>query len=114
MEGKDRAMLQNTEYAGMYWGMVYILTVFAFLVRAANDWKVARNHPPDWLDATMMGMGLLYCLIPLFLGLAFRRALKREMDRDLLSPRTFQICSFRIAMLLIFVYLGIMIFPIGK
>src|SRR5579863_3058791 len=113
MEDKDRAM-QNTEYTGMYWDMVYISTALAFVIRAANDWKASRAHPLDWLEAVHIGMGLLYCLLPLFLGLAFRRNLKREMDRDLLSLRTFQICSLRIAMLLFFVYMGMMIFPTGK
>ena len=113
MEANDRVM-QNTEYAGMYWGIVYILAVAAFLLRAANDWKVARTHPPDWLDVTTIGMSLIYCLLPLIFGLVFRRALKKEMDRDFMSLRTFQICSFRIAILLFLVYMGMMIFPISR
>jgi predicted histidine transporter YuiF (NhaC family) len=95
-------------------GIVYILVAVAFLIRATNDWKVARTHPPDWLDATTMGMGLIYCLLPLIFGLIFRRTLKREMDRNLMSLRTLKLCSFRIAILLFFVYMGMTISPTGK
>jgi hypothetical protein len=113
MEVKDHAM-QGTDDARMYWSIVYAFTVLAFLVRATNDWKAARTHPFDWMDTIFIGMGLLYCIIPLILGLAFRRNLKKERDRELLSVRTYAICNIGIAQLLFFVYLGMMIFPIKR
>jgi len=113
MEGEDRA-LQNIEYAGMYWVIVYVMAPFALLFRAGFEWKVARLHPFGWIDAVLACVGLVYCLFPLSLGLAFRRALRKERDRDLLSERTYSICSFRIAQLLFIVYLGMMTFPRGK
>ena len=113
MGSEDRA-LQNTEYAGMYWVIVYLLALVAFLVRAGFEWNAAHAHPFEWIDAILSGMGLLYCLFPLILGLAFRRTLRKERMRELLSERTYSICNFGIAQLLFTVYLGMVVFPRGK
>jgi len=61
-----------------------------------------------------MCVGLSYCLVPLFVGLAFRKTLKKELDQESMSLRTFKICDSGIAQLLILVYLGMTIFPVVK
>lgn len=113
MEIKDRA-LQNTEYVGMYWGLVYVSTAASFLRRTENVWTIVHTHPFVWWGVVVIVLELFYCLLPLFLGLAFRKILKKEKDRELLSARTYEICDFRIAQLLLFVYVGMMLFPMGK
>ena len=112
--GSDDRALQNTEYAGMYWVIAYLLALVAFLVRASYEWKAAHAHPFEWNDAVLAGMGLIYSFFPVILGLAFRRTLRKERARDLLSERTYSICNFRIAQLLFFAYLGMIVFPRGK
>lgn len=109
MEDEDRA-LKNTEYAGMYWGLIYALTIINLLVRGASEWKAARIRPFDWMDGSLACMSFLYCLIPLLMGLVLRRTLRKEKDRELLSKRTYDICDFGIAQLLLFVYMGMIFF----
>jgi hypothetical protein len=45
-------------------------------------------------------------ILPLLLGEAFRKVLKRELNKGLLSARTYEICDYWIANLLMLVYAG--------
>jgi len=105
MKLEDRD-LSETEKARIQWGFVYFFAALT-LLRLAWDTFLAR--PFSWHIAIDNGLGLLICPFPLLIGLMFRRLLKRELAKDLLSARTYQVCDYWIAQLLVFAYLAIMV-----
>ena len=110
MDSKEAA-LSGTEYTKMYWGADYLLAGVVFLYRSTSLVEVIlHGQPYDVQKIFMSGLSLVYCFLPLILGVAFRKLLKRELDRELLSTRTYLICNWRIAQLLFIVYIGMMLF----
>jgi hypothetical protein len=104
MESKDRA-LKGTAAAPELWGAVYMLLVFALLARALRAWERFGGKPLGWQDWIGIGVDLLICPIPLLVGIAFRRLVTRELGDSRLNNRTYKICNYRIAELLVFTYI---------
>jgi hypothetical protein len=107
MEKEDRA-LQGTENAGMFWGVVYFLVFAVLLIRIINIWRAAHSQSFDWAGISENGMNLIYGILPGLVGLMFRKTLKKELNRGMLSDRTYKICNWHIALLLFFTYMGMM------
>jgi hypothetical protein len=59
--------------------------------------------------SSTVAIEILALPIPLWMGLAFRKTLKDELDKCLLSDRTYQICDYWIAQLLLLVYICLVI-----
>jgi len=109
MKSKEAA-LSGTEYTRMYWIADYMLAGIVFLVRMIQLAEIWSRRPIDSLNIFTSSLGLLYCFLPLLVGIAFRRLLGAEMQREMMGTRTYVICNWRIAQLLFIVYLGMLIF----
>ena len=104
MESNDRA-LKGTAAAPELWGAVYMLLVFALLVRALRAWEQFGGKPIGWQELVEIGVDLLICPAPLLVGIGFRRLVTRELGDSRLNTRTYKICNFRIAQLLVLTYI---------
>lgn len=111
MEAEDVAA-KNAEYARIYWVIDFALSGAALLERSTLFWKPLHAVPIDLLGLLFGGLSVLYCLFPLVMGQLFRRLLKRELEKESLSMRMFEICDWRIAQLLFAVYMGMLIFKV--
>jgi uncharacterized membrane protein YozB (DUF420 family) len=109
MESKEAA-LSGTEYTRMYWIMDYFFAGVVFLIRMKQLAEIWSRRPLDSLSIVTNSLGLLYCFLPLLVGIWFRRTLKAELHREMMNTRTYVICNWRIAQLLFIVYLGMLIF----
>jgi hypothetical protein len=103
---------KNAEYAPMYWVIDYVLSGAVFLQRAMLLWRPLQNRPIDVLQIVDGGLMMLYCFLPVWAGRSFKRMLKRESENEALSMRTFTICDWRIAQLLLITYLAMLLFGI--
>lgn len=103
METPDRA-LRGTAATPELWGAVYMLLVFTLVDRFFHTWQRFGGFPGNWQDGVVTAVDLLVCPVPLLMGISFQRLLKREAGRSLLNPRTYKICNFWIAQLLILAY----------
>jgi hypothetical protein len=108
MESKDRA-LKGTAATPELWGAVYMLLVFAVLVRALHAWERYGGKPIGWQELVEIGVDLLICPAPLLVGIAFRRLVTRELGDSRLNTRTYKICNYRIAELLILTYVSMVL-----
>ena len=108
MERRDRA-LRGTAATPEMWGAVYMMIVFALVARGLHAWEKLAGKPLSWQDAIALGVDLLICPAPLLTGIAFQRLLKSEVSRGLLSQRTYKICNFWIAQLLILAYIALVL-----
>jgi hypothetical protein len=108
LASKDLA-LKGTAAAPELWGAVYMLLVFAVLVRALRAWERYGAAPIGWQELVTIGVDLLICPAPLLVGLAFRRLVTRELGDSRLNARTYTICNFRIAQLLILTYVSMVL-----
>jgi len=108
MQSNDRA-LRGTGAAPELWGAVYMMLVFALLSRAIHAWLQYSGQPISWEQAVAVGIGLLLCPAPMLMGIAFRKLIKSELSRNQLSQRTFKICNFWIAQLVILAYISMVI-----
>jgi hypothetical protein len=109
MEIEDAA-LNNTEYARAYWVIDCVFCGVVFLERMLDFWKSVHTAPSDLLGWVPHCLAILYVFFPLLAAYQFRRLLKRESQRELLSARMFAICDWRIAQLLFLAYMGLLIF----
>jgi hypothetical protein len=109
MEGEDVAV-KNTEYARIYWVIDCALGGAVILERSTLFWKPLHAVPIDLLGLLFGGLSIGYCILPILMGQLFRRLLKRELEKESLSMRMFEICDWRIAQLLFAVYLGMLLF----
>jgi hypothetical protein len=105
MESDDRA-LKGTENAHIMWLLVYMIVVGTFLVQILHVWELEHAQPFSWWEAVNGGLGALFCLLPLCMGIAFRKLLKGELNKDQLSTRTYKICDLWIAQLLFIAYMA--------
>jgi len=108
MESPDRA-LRGTAATPELWGAVYMMLVFAVLSRVLRAWLLLEGKPIGWQDVVGLGVSLLVCPAPLLIGRAFRKLLKSEVNKSLLSQRTFKICNFWIAQLLVLAYIALVL-----
>jgi hypothetical protein len=104
MESQDRA-LKGTENTGLLWMLVYLLIGVIFLDRAFNAWDAFHTQTFSWRILIDFGCQFLALPIPLTMGLAFRKTLKGELAKNLLSERTYRICHSWIAQLLLLAYI---------
>jgi hypothetical protein len=104
MESKHpapRGLAATTEL----WGAVYLMLFFTLAARAFHAWQKLDGKPIGWQDVIPIAIDLLISPAPLLMGFSFQHWLKREVDRSQLSPRTYRICSFWIAQLLVLAYI---------
>jgi hypothetical protein len=104
METNDRA-LRFTAATPELWGAVYMMLIFTLAARAFHGWERLGGKQLEWPDALVIAVDLLVCPVPLVIGVAFRRLLKKEVHRSLLNSRTYRICNFWIAQILIIAYI---------
>jgi hypothetical protein len=107
VEDEDKA-LKGTEKAGTLWSIVYVLAALGFLRRMFDLWFACHELPFRWRAPIDSGFDMLFLPLPLLVGMAFRGLLKKELGKDLLSPRTYEICEYWVALLLLVVYMGMM------
>jgi amino acid transporter len=105
MESDDGA-LKGTENAHIMWLLVYMIVVGTFFVQVLHVRELTHARPFSWWDAVNGGLGVLFCLFPLCMGIAFRTLLKGELSKDLLSTRTYKICDLWIPQLLFIAYIA--------
>lgn len=104
MDSRDRA-LRGTAATPELWGAVYMMLVFAVLSRALHAWARFNGTAIDWQQAVVVGINILICPALLWMGIAFRSLLKSELNKNLLSLRTYKICNFWIPQILIMAYI---------
>jgi hypothetical protein len=108
LQSNDRA-LRGTAATPELWGAVYMMLVFALLCRALKAWNRLEGQPIELGQIIQVAVDLLICPAPIFMGIAFRNLVKREVRKNLITPRTFKICNFWIAQLLVLVYIAMVI-----
>jgi hypothetical protein len=91
------------------WGAVFLMLFFALAARAFHAWQRLEGKSFGWTDAIPIGIDLLVSPAPLLMGFAFQRWLKREVNRGQLEPRTYKICNFWIAQLLVLAYIAMVL-----
>ncbi|MDR3774337.1 MAG: hypothetical protein P4L26_13360 [Terracidiphilus sp.] len=106
MESSDRA-LRGTAATPELWTAVYLMLVFDLCFRALRAWTQLDGKPIGWQEAVHIGVDLLVCPAPLLMAISFRKLLREEMSRNQLSSRSFTICNFWIAQLLVLVYVAL-------
>ena len=108
MESNDPA-LRGTAATPELWAGVYMMLVFALLSRALKAWNRLEGQPIELGQIVQVAIDLLICPAPIFMGIAFRNLVKGEVRKNLVTPRTFKICNFWIAQLLILAYITMVI-----
>jgi hypothetical protein len=108
LQSNDRA-LRGTAATPELWGAVYMMLVFALLSRALKAWNRLEGQPIELGQIVQVAIDLLICPAPIFMGIAFRNLVKGEVRKNLVTPRTFKICNFWIAQLLILAYITMVI-----
>jgi hypothetical protein len=108
METRDQAM-SGTAATPELWGAVYMMLAFAVLSRALRAWQQWSGHPFGWELLVNVGLDLLICPAPLLMGYAFRKLVTRELGKNHLSSRTYRICNYRIAQMLVVSYIAMVL-----
>jgi len=108
MESHDHA-LKGTAATPELWGAVYMMLVFAVLSRSLHAWERLSGKSIGWQEALEVAVDVLVCPAALWIGLSFQTMLKNELNRNNLSQRTFKICNFWIARVLILAYITIVL-----
>jgi len=108
MESQDRAQ-KDAENPGLLWALAYFLLAVALLAHASHGWEALHSQPFSWISASDLGLRLLLLPIPLTMGLGFRRTLKNERRKDMLTERTCRICDSWMPQLLIMAYLCLVV-----
>jgi hypothetical protein len=111
VDKEDRA-LKGTQYTWFLWQVVYVSMAFALLIRALNLWGAFLKGSYNWWHAISWGCALLMTAVPLIMGLAFRKVLNGELEKEMLSARTYRICDFWIAQLLLYAYFALITYPL--
>lgn len=108
LQSNDRA-LRGTAATPELWGAVYMMLVFVLLSRALHAWNRLEGQPIGWQQILEVAVNLLICPAPIFMGIAFRNLVKSEVRKNLITLRTFKICNFWIAQLLILAYITMVV-----
>jgi hypothetical protein len=108
MQNRDRA-LRGTAAAPELWGGVYMMLIFVILSRALHAWTRMEGQPIDWHQMVEFGAELLFCPAPLLLGNAFRKLMRIELSKNLVSQRTYKICNFWTAKVLMIAYIAMVL-----
>jgi len=105
---EDRA-LKGTEYTGLLWVGAYFAIAAALVGRSFHLWGALHAQPLGWKAPVDIGFELLVLPVPLLMSLAFRKMLRAELGKDLISMRTYRICDYWIAQLLLYAYFCLVI-----
>jgi hypothetical protein len=108
MQIRDRA-LRGTAAAYQLWGGVYMMLAFILLIRALHVWNQMNGQPFGQHQLFEIGLELTFYPAPLLLGCAFRKLMRIELSKSLLSQRTYKICNYWIAKVLILAYIAMVL-----
>lgn len=108
MKSSDSA-LRGTAATPELWGAAYIMLAFALLSRSLHAWERLAGKNLAWQDALEVAIDILVCPAALWIGLSFQKMLKTELNRNHLNQRTYKICNFWIARVLILAYIAIIL-----
>jgi hypothetical protein len=97
--------LSETEKTKISWMIVYLFVSLTLLSLMFHAWDLSHVQPFRWHDAIDVGLQFLICPFPLLMGIFFRGLLRKELKKNLLSARTYQICDYWIAQLLVYSYM---------
>jgi hypothetical protein len=89
--------------------VTYFGAAVALLGSILHLWDSSHEHPVLWMKVFKYGMGIFFAIFTLFLCEAFRKVLRQELAKGLLSARTYEICDYWIATFLLFVYMGMLL-----
>jgi hypothetical protein len=104
MASEDNA-LKGTENASTIWKLLYLVAAFGFIFRLSNLWFAFHAQPFSWKKPVDLGFEILALPLPLWMGVGCRRMLNSELDKGMLSDRTYRICDYWIAHLLVSAYI---------
>ena len=108
MRSRDRA-LRGTAAAPELWGGVYMMLAFVLLSRALHIWNQMNGQSFGQHQLFEIGLELTFYPAPLLLGSAFRKLMRIELSKSLLSQRTYKICNYWIAKVLILAYIAMVL-----
>ncbi|MGD0628376.1 MAG: hypothetical protein ABR987_03440 [Terracidiphilus sp.] len=89
--------------------VTYFVAAVALLGLLLHVWDSSHEHPALWMKVFKYGSGAFFAIFTLLLGETFRRVLRQDLAKGLLSARTYEICDYWIASLLLFVYMGMLL-----
>src|SRR5271157_5880114 len=104
MASKDQAV-KGTDNTGLLWILVYFIAAALFLESVIHTWYAFYVRPFSWENPIDFCFKLLLMPIPLVISLIFRRTLKDELGKEFISERTYRICDYMLAQLLLFTYI---------
>jgi hypothetical protein len=108
MQIRDRA-LRGTAAAPELWGGVYMMLAFVLLSRALHMWSQLNGQSIDRHQWFEIGLELTFYPAPLLLGNAFRKMMRVELSKNLVSQRTYKICNFWTAKVLMLAYIAMVL-----
>jgi len=108
MQSRDRA-LRGTAAAPELWGGVYMMLAFVLLTRALRTWNSLKGQSIGEPQLFEVGLELVFCPAPLLLGSAFRKLMRGELRKNVINQRTFKICNYWIAKVLILAYIAMVL-----
>ncbi|HUD14502.1 MAG TPA: hypothetical protein VMQ56_12690 [Terracidiphilus sp.] len=108
MQSRDRA-LRGTAAAYQLWGGVYMMLAFVLLTRALHVWNQMKGQPVGQHELFEIGLELVFYPAPLLLGNAFRKLMRGELRKSVINQRTYKICNYWIAKVLIIAYIAMVL-----
>jgi hypothetical protein len=108
MQIRDRA-LRGTAAAPELWGGVYMMLVFVLLTRALHSWTTLKGQPLGGPQLFEIGLELVFYPAPVLLGCSFRKLMRGELRKNVINQRTFKICNYWIAKVLILGYIAMVL-----
>lgn len=103
MPNYDRAM-KGTAATTELWGAVFMMLIFAIAARTFHAWQKLSGQPLSLAEIVPIVVDLLILPVPLVMGFAFRKLLRRELTKSRLNRRAYKICNFWIAQILVLAY----------
>jgi len=86
-----------------------MMLAFVLLSRALHLWNQMKGQPVDQHELFEIGLELVFYPAPLLLGNAFRKLMRIELSKSLLSQRSYKICNYWIAKVLILAYIAMVL-----
>jgi hypothetical protein len=108
MQSRDHA-LRGTAAAPELWGGVYMMLAFVLLTRALHTWSSLKGQPVDGQHLFEIGLELVFYPAPLLLGSAFRKLMRGELRKNVINQRTYKICNYWTAKVLILAYIAMVL-----
>ncbi|MGA7831694.1 MAG: hypothetical protein WCA21_12095 [Terracidiphilus sp.] len=101
--------INETEKTKIFWTITYFFVFITLSYCVFNAWNRTSIEPFGWHLAIDLAIKLVMIPIPLIMGVLFRNLLRKNLAKDLLSERMYQICNLWIAQLLCNSYLAMVI-----